>query len=134
MGCGSYSAAKATISARVMSLEPQSMTWSGLKSSQCKRGTAIPADDTSLFFWSETRSNGIAISLYVFVRSHDLVRKVCNFSGSCSMYLFGRVIWSEKSATFRAHALDSTPDEVDRCPGTAGGMRAAPGTHGLNRH
>src|SRR3974390_2524869 len=26
----------------------------------------------------------IAISLWAFVRSHDLVRKVCNFSGSCS--------------------------------------------------
>src|SRR5262245_1791017 len=41
MGCGSYSAAKATISARVMSRDPHSVTWPGLKSSQCRRGTAI---------------------------------------------------------------------------------------------
>jgi hypothetical protein len=72
IGCGSYSAAKATISARVTTREPQSVTWPGVKSSQCKRGTAIPADDTH-----------------------------------CS--------------------LDATSDEVNRCPETAAGMRAAPG-------
>src|SRR5262249_26809122 len=41
MGCGSYSAAKATISGRVTRRDPHSVTWPGLKSSQCRRGTAI---------------------------------------------------------------------------------------------
>src|SRR5262245_46391386 len=41
IGCGSYSAAKAMISARVIRRGPHSVTWPGLKSSQCRRGTAI---------------------------------------------------------------------------------------------
>ena len=46
--------------------------------------------------------NPFAISLQVFVGSHDLIRKVCNFSGSC---LFEHDPFRKPLHTFRDHAL-----------------------------
>src|SRR6516162_10982235 len=42
-----------------------------------------------------------SISLQSLVSLHDLVRKVCNFSGSC--YRMWPALWNDRACTFRGH-------------------------------
>src|ERR1700722_5291787 len=63
---------------------------------------------------------------------HDLVRKVCNFSGSCSSVapeprMCGRVSQGRATRRCRNCSKEGSPPRADRAQGRGGGARPRPG-------